>query len=90
MQDAAEEPGSGALTSSPPRALSSTASLLDALSETAPGGARPARVGVFAGMTTGYIFVGIFLEERDLKNAFGNSYEEYRWQVGMIFPWRRS
>ncbi len=28
------------------------ASLLDALSETAPGGARPARVGVFAGMTT--------------------------------------
>lgn len=45
---------------------------------------------LFAGMTTGYILVGIFLEERDLKHAFGSSYEEYRRQVGMIVPWRRS
>jgi protein-S-isoprenylcysteine O-methyltransferase Ste14 len=45
---------------------------------------------LFAGMTTAYIFVGVFLEERDLKNAFGDSYEEYRRQVGMILPWRRS
>ncbi|MFO0824800.1 MAG: hypothetical protein U0792_17060 [Gemmataceae bacterium] len=44
---------------------------------------------LFAGMTTGYILVGIFLEERDLKHAFGSSYEEYRRQVGMIVPWRR-
>lgn len=41
---------------------------------------------LFAGMTTAYIFVGVFLEERDLKNAFGSTYEEYRRQVGMIVP----
>ncbi len=40
-----------------------------------------------AGMTTAYIFVGVFLEERDLRNAFGGGYEEYRRQVGMIVPW---
>jgi protein-S-isoprenylcysteine O-methyltransferase Ste14 len=41
---------------------------------------------LFAGMTTAYILVGIFLEERDLKNAFGSTYEEYRRRVGMIVP----
>lgn len=45
---------------------------------------------LFAGMTTAYIFVGVFLEERDMKHAFGGSYEEYRRQVGMIVPWRRA
>jgi len=44
---------------------------------------------LFAGMTTAYIFVGIFLEERDMKNALGGTYEEYRRQVGMIVPWPR-
>jgi protein-S-isoprenylcysteine O-methyltransferase Ste14 len=42
---------------------------------------------LFAGMTTAYIFVGIFLAERDMKNAFGENYEDYRRQVGMIVPW---
>ena len=42
---------------------------------------------LFAGMTTAYVFVGIALEERDMKDAFGSAYDEYRQQVGMILPW---
>jgi methanethiol S-methyltransferase len=42
---------------------------------------------LFAAMTTAYILVGISLEERDLTNAFGGTYEEYRRQVSMIMPW---
>jgi protein-S-isoprenylcysteine O-methyltransferase Ste14 len=42
---------------------------------------------LFAAMTTAYILVGIFLEERDLKDAFGDTYAEYQQQVGMIVPW---
>jgi protein-S-isoprenylcysteine O-methyltransferase Ste14 len=45
---------------------------------------------LFAGLTTAYILVGVLLEERDLRNAFGSTYETYRRQVGMILPWRRS
>ncbi len=47
---------------------------------------------LFAGMTTAYILVGIRLEERDLRSAFGSTYEEYRVHVSMIVPWlgRRS
>lgn len=41
---------------------------------------------LFAGMTTAYILVGVLLEERDLKHAFGGTYEEYRRQVGMLVP----
>jgi protein-S-isoprenylcysteine O-methyltransferase Ste14 len=41
---------------------------------------------LFAGTTTAYIFVGVFLEERDLKNAHGDAYELYRRQVGMLVP----
>jgi protein-S-isoprenylcysteine O-methyltransferase Ste14 len=42
---------------------------------------------LFTVMTTAYIFIGVSLEERDLKNAFGGTYEEYRQQVSMIVPW---
>jgi protein-S-isoprenylcysteine O-methyltransferase Ste14 len=41
---------------------------------------------VFALATTGYILVGIWLEERDLVAEFGARYVQYRQQVGMLFP----
>jgi protein-S-isoprenylcysteine O-methyltransferase Ste14 len=41
---------------------------------------------LFAGTTAAYILVGVFLEERDLKRAFGGTYEEYRRRVGMLVP----
>jgi len=42
---------------------------------------------LFAGVTTAYIVVGIRLEERDLRSAFGSTYDKYREQVSMIVPW---
>jgi protein-S-isoprenylcysteine O-methyltransferase Ste14 len=45
---------------------------------------------LFAGMTTAYILVGVLLEERDLRAAFGSTHEEYRRRVGMLVPWWRS
>jgi protein-S-isoprenylcysteine O-methyltransferase Ste14 len=42
---------------------------------------------LFAGVTTAYIVGGVFLEERDLRHAFGGIYEEYQRRVGMIVPW---
>jgi protein-S-isoprenylcysteine O-methyltransferase Ste14 len=44
---------------------------------------------LFAAVTTAYIFVGIFLEERDLVALFGDQYRRYRAQVGMLIPFRR-
>ena len=44
---------------------------------------------MFAAMTTAYIFVGIWLEERDLTELFGDEYRRYR-RVSMRFPWRKS
>ena len=42
---------------------------------------------LFAVSTTGYILIGIFLEERDLVTTFGESYETYRKRVSMLIPW---
>ena len=41
---------------------------------------------LFAAVTTAYILVAIQLEERDLVDAHGETYTEYRHKVGMLFP----
>jgi methanethiol S-methyltransferase len=45
---------------------------------------------LFSAVTTAYIFVGIFLEERDLVETFGDEYRRYRERVGMVIPRRRN
>ena len=41
---------------------------------------------LFAIGTTGYILIGIWLEERDLIALFGDQYRRYREQVSMLIP----
>jgi protein-S-isoprenylcysteine O-methyltransferase Ste14 len=41
---------------------------------------------LFAVGTTGYILLGIWLEERDLVDLFGDQYRRYREQVSMLIP----
>jgi protein-S-isoprenylcysteine O-methyltransferase Ste14 len=43
---------------------------------------------LFAIMTTGYILIGVALEERDLIAAFGDRYLAYRARVPALVPWR--
>jgi protein-S-isoprenylcysteine O-methyltransferase Ste14 len=41
---------------------------------------------VFAIATTGYTFIGIMLEEKDMMNQYGETYKEYKKQVSMLLP----
>ena len=45
---------------------------------------------LFAAVNTAYILVGIFLEEHDLIELFGDDYRNYKRHVSMIIPWRKS
>lgn len=45
---------------------------------------------LFAVVTTAYIFVAVkYLEERDLKKEFGDTYKDYQKRVPMLFPFTK-
>ncbi len=41
---------------------------------------------LFAIMTTGYILIGVTLEEQDLRKHIGETYRDYQRKVPMLFP----
>jgi protein-S-isoprenylcysteine O-methyltransferase Ste14 len=41
---------------------------------------------LFAVVNTGYILIGISLEEQDLISTFGDQYCRYRERVSMLLP----
>jgi protein-S-isoprenylcysteine O-methyltransferase Ste14 len=41
---------------------------------------------LFASMTTAFMLVGIWLEERDLLVLFGDRYRQYQKRVAMLLP----
>lgn len=41
---------------------------------------------LFSFLVTGYIFIGIQLEERDLLQLFGDQYRQYRQRAAMLIP----
>jgi protein-S-isoprenylcysteine O-methyltransferase Ste14 len=43
---------------------------------------------LFAVATTGYIFIGTWLEERDLRRELGADYVQYRRETAMLIPLR--
>ncbi len=45
---------------------------------------------VFAAATTAYILIALQFEERDLIDAIGSAYVDYRKRVPMLLPWPRS
>ena len=45
---------------------------------------------VFTLLTTAYIFIGIYFEEADLVDEFGETYEKYQKDVPMVLPFVKS
>ena len=44
---------------------------------------------LFAAASTGYVLIGIFLEEHDTRQALGETYERYRRETSMLVPMPR-